>query len=148
VPPGNPMARKIVLTLCDAGHAGWEGERASDVNTDTQEVFMSAGYTTSVLAVISLIVSAAPLRAQDASAPHDVANIPANAGAFAPRDVDLQRNQSITFGVPAHAADAENGATALFENAWDFSKPDSIPGFGSLPSGYDSRPVMPQISGK
>ena len=66
---------------------------------------MSAGYTTSVLAVISLIVSAAPLRAQDASAPHDVANIPANAGAFAPRDVDLQRNQSITFGVPAHAAD-------------------------------------------
>ena len=107
---------------------------------------MSAGYTTSVLAVISLIVSAAPLRAQDASAPHDVANIPANAGAFAPRD--LQRNQSITFGIPAHAADAENSSTALSENAWDFGKPDSIPGFGSLPSGYDPRPVMPQISGK
>ena len=73
MPPGTRWDRKIVLTLCDAGHAGWESERASDVNTDTQEVFMSAGYTTSVLAVISLIVSAAPLRAQDASAPHDVA---------------------------------------------------------------------------
>ena len=108
---------------------------------------MSARYTTSILVVVSLIV-AAPLRAQDASAQHGVANIPANAGAFAPRDVDLQRNQSITFGVPAHAADAENSSTALSENAWDFSKPDSIPGFGSLPSGYDSRPVMPQISGK
>ena len=141
MPPGNPMARKIVLTLCDAGHAGWEGERASDVNTDTQEVFMSARYTTSILVVVSLIV-AAPLRAQDASAPHDAAN----AGAFAPRD--LERNPSMTaFGAPARAADAESSA-ALFENAWDFTRPDSIPGFGSLPFGYDSRPVMPQISGK
>jgi hypothetical protein len=115
------------------------------VNTDTQEVFMSARYTTSILVVVSLIV-AAPLRAQDASAQHGVANIPANAGAFVPRD--LERNPSMTaFGVPARAADAENGS-ALLENGWDFTRPDSIPGFGSLPFGYDSRPVMPQISGK
>jgi len=108
---------------------------------------MSARYTTSILAVVSLIVSAAPLRAQDASTLHDVANIPANTGAFAPRD--LERNPSMTtFGIPAHAADAENGSTALSENAWDFTRPDSIPGFGSLPFGYDSRPVMSQISGK
>ena len=108
---------------------------------------MSARYTTSILAVVSLIVSAAPLRAQDAGTLHDVANIPANAGAFAPRD--LERNPSMTtFGVPAHAADAENSSAALSENAWDFTRPDSIPGFGSLPFGYDSRPVMPQISGK
>lgn len=105
---------------------------------------MSARYTTSILVVVSLIV-AAPLRAQDASAPHDAANIPANAGAFAPRD--LERNPSMTaFGAPARAADAESSA-ALFENAWDFTRPDSIPGFGSLPFGYDSRAVMPQISG-
>ena len=107
---------------------------------------MSARYTTSILVVVSLIVSAAPLRAQDASAPQGVANIPANAGAFAPRD--LERNPSMTaFGVPARGADAENGS-ALLENGWDFTRPDSIPGFGSLPFGYDSRPVMPQISGK
>jgi len=107
---------------------------------------MSARYTSTILAVVSLIASAAPLRAQDASTQHDGANIPANAGAFAPRD--LERYPSMTtFGVPARAADAENGS-ALLENAWDFTRPDSIPGFGSLPFGYDSRPVMPQISGK
>ena len=107
---------------------------------------MSARYTTTVLAVVSLIVSAAPLRAQDARTLHDVTNFAPNAGALAPRD--LERNPSImTFGVPARAADAENGS-ALLENGWDFTRPDSIPGFGSLPSGYDSRAVMPQISGK
>ena len=104
---------------------------------------MSARCTTTVLAVVSLIVSAAPLRAQDARTLHDVTNIAPNAGAFAPHD--LERYPSVmTFGVPGRAADAES----LLENAWDFTRPESIPGFGSLPFGYDSRPLMPQISGK
>jgi hypothetical protein len=110
---------------------------------------MSARHTTSALAIIFLIASAAHINAQDGNAPLDVANVPASAGAFVPRHVDQLRTQSaITFGIPVHAGDAENGSTILSENAWDFSKPDSIPGFGTLPPSYNARPVMPQMSGK
>ena len=33
----------------------------------------------------------------------------------------------------------------LAENSYDFTNPDSIPGFGTLPPSYDSRRVMPLI---
>jgi len=37
---------------------------------------------------------------------------------------------------------------SLTENSWDFTKPDSIPGFGTLPQNYDARAVLPKFSGK
>jgi hypothetical protein len=110
---------------------------------------MSATNISSLLAITFLIASAAHISAQDANAPLDVANVPASTGAFVLRDVDQLRSQSsATFGLPAHIGDLESGSSALSENAWDFTKPDSIPGFGALPPSYDSAPVMPQISGK
>ena len=36
----------------------------------------------------------------------------------------------------------------LTENSWDFTKPDSIPGFGTLPQNYDVRAILPKSSGK
>ena len=37
---------------------------------------------------------------------------------------------------------------SLAENSWDFTKPDSIPGFGTLPQNYDARAILPKFSGK
>jgi hypothetical protein len=109
---------------------------------------MSARNATRALAIISLIVSAAPVRAQDTGAPLDVASAPRSVGTFVPGG-DLQRNQSeMAFGVAPKAADTQSALHALSENAWDFTNPNSIPGFGFLAPGYDSRSVMPQISGK
>jgi hypothetical protein len=46
--------------------------------------------------------------------------------------------------------DVVNAGTSLglTENSWDFTKPDSIPGFGTLPQNYDARTVLPKFSGK
>jgi hypothetical protein len=51
------------------------------------------------------------------------------------------------------ASASVDGATpgallSLTENSWDFTKPDSIPGFGTLPQNYDVRAVLPKSSGK
>ena len=47
------------------------------------------------------------------------------------------------------ALDAAKAASpALVENAWDFTNPNSIPGFGTLPQGYDARSVLPKFSGE
>jgi hypothetical protein len=35
----------------------------------------------------------------------------------------------------------------LAENAWDFNDPTAMPGFSSLPSGYDKKKVLAQIFG-
>ena len=43
---------------------------------------------------------------------------------------------------------AATGSTILSENSWNFGDPDSIPGFGTLPQGYDARPVLPRFSGE
>ena len=44
---------------------------------------------------------------------------------------------------------ATSGALlSLTENSWDFTKPDSIPGFGTLPQNYDARAILPKFSGK
>ncbi len=37
---------------------------------------------------------------------------------------------------------------SLTENSWDFTKPNSIPGFGTLPQTYDAQAVLPKLSGK
>ena len=37
---------------------------------------------------------------------------------------------------------------SLTENSWDFTKPDTIPGFGTLPQNYDARAILPKFSGK
>jgi hypothetical protein len=37
---------------------------------------------------------------------------------------------------------------SLTENSWDFTKPDSIPGFGTLPPNYNAQAVLPKFSGK
>lgn len=64
--------------------------------------------------------------------------------------------RSTAFGLAAIALIALSGAaaaqtsttpdTALSENAYDFNKPDSIPGFGTLPPDYDSKAVRPLTS--
>ena len=43
---------------------------------------------------------------------------------------------------------AKVASPSLAENAWDFTNPDSIPGFGTLPGDYDSRDVLPKFSGE
>ena len=42
-------------------------------------------------------------------------------------------------------SEASGGPGGLAENAYDFTNPDSIPGFGTLPPNYDSSGVMPRI---
>jgi hypothetical protein len=41
---------------------------------------------------------------------------------------------------PVLAQQTAAASEALVENGWDFNKPDTIPGFGSLPP-YDGTPV-------
>lgn len=98
----------------------------------------------SILAIIFLVAFAPYAGAQEQSGQLDVANA-AGTGAFAFRDIPHSALPAATLDVLEHVAD-ENGLS-LSENAWDFTRPDSIPGFGSLPRNYDSRRVMPQISG-
>jgi hypothetical protein len=42
----------------------------------------------------------------------------------------------------------DRASLSLTENSWDFTKPDSIPGFGTLPQNYDTQAVLPKFSGK
>ena len=99
----------------------------------------------SILAIIFLVASTPYGGAQERGGPLDVANA-AGIGASAFRDIPQSTRPAATLDVLEHVAD-ENGLS-LSENAWDFTRPDSIPGFGSLPRNYDSRRVMPQISGE
>ncbi len=61
-------------------------------------------------------------------------------------------------GVPQHLARAAlrrawaadpaiRDFVGLQENDWDFTKPDSVPGFGDLPPGYDVKKVVAQLFG-
>ena len=54
----------------------------------------------------------------------------------------------ISFIAPSNAQEANVQSTALAENSWDFTNPNSIPGFGTLPQNYDTRAVLPKFSGK
>src|SRR5258708_6306811 len=40
---------------------------------------------------------------------------------------------------------ARSATLPMTENAYDFNNIDGIPGFGTLPPAYDSKPVMPRI---
>ena len=68
----------------------------------------------------------------------EMARLPAAAGAIAPSS-PLPRD------LIEHASGADG--SRLSENSWDFTKPESIPGFGPLPPGYDTRPLLPRFSG-
>lgn len=48
----------------------------------------------------------------------------------------------------AQQAGASSTSLSLTENSWDFTKPDSIPGFGTLPQSYDAQAALPKLSGK
>jgi len=100
------------------------------------------------LAVVILIASAFLVAAHNTPKTIDVANHPAITEKLEPQStVRLSRAPSTvavrttSTGVIA----APPTALPLAENAYDFNNIDSIPGFGTLPSAYDSRPVMPRI---
>ena len=67
----------------------------------------------------------------------EMARFPAAAGAIAPSS-PLPRD------LIEHATGADG--SRLSENSWDFTQPETIPGFGTLPPGYDPR-VLPRFSG-
>jgi hypothetical protein len=105
---------------------------------------MSIKSAATAFAIALLLGSTAQVRAQETDAPLDTAHIPSRAGAFAPGDTELRHSAATaTFGMPAQAG----GTLDLCENAWDFSKPDTIPGFGSLPPNY-ARSLLPRFSGE
>ena len=52
-----------------------------------------------------------------------------------------QASASVDVGTPG-------ALLSLTENSWDFTKPDSIPGFGTLPPNYDARAILPKSSSK
>jgi hypothetical protein len=81
---------------------------------------MSATQVKSALAIAILIAAIGPSGAQEAIASLESTSIAAGAGT----------------------------SLSLSENSWDFTKPDSIPGFGTLPQSYDARAVLPRFSGE
>ena len=102
---------------------------------------MSAMYAIDALAIAILTASTGPGVTQETGASLDVANIPAAAGEF-------RRNPSASRAVPIGIGEILHTSPGLSENSWDFGNPDSIPGFGSLPQGYDSRALLPRFSGE
>src|SRR5437660_7127267 len=99
---------------------------------------MSPTYDTCALAIAILIASAGPCATQEASAPLDVAKIPAAAGAYAGQEIESRRKPPVSRAVPIGIGEILHAPLGLSENSWDFASPDSIPGFGTLPAGYDS----------
>src|SRR5437016_2294902 len=109
---------------------------------------MSATHGTGALAIAILIALTGPGATQETGAPLDVANIPAAAGAYVHQELELRRKPSASRAVPIGIGEILHSSPGLSENSWDFGNPDSIPGFGTLPRGYDSRPVLPRLSGE
>jgi hypothetical protein len=50
-----------------------------------------------------------------------------------------------TANVASATGEGSASLAAMSENAYDFTNPDSIPGFGSLPHDYDAAAVMPRF---
>jgi hypothetical protein len=50
-------------------------------------------------------------------------------------------------GASVDAATAA-ASLSLTENSWDFTNPDSVPGFGTLPQNYNAAAVLPKFSGE
>jgi len=93
---------------------------------------MSTRILTVALSAIALIAVAAPATAQEGRFPAEIAVLP---------DVGLTGDNTDSVRAPAGARDyrvlwadpAIKDFVGLSENGWDFSKPDTIPGFGSMP---------------
>ena len=47
----------------------------------------------------------------------------------------------------AQQADEQSAAAGMAENAWDFTDPNGVPGFGPMTSTYDVRVLMPKLAG-
>ena len=109
---------------------------------------MSAMHATSASALAILIALTGPGATQEAGASLDVANGPATAGAYTHQDLGLRRKPSASRAVPIGIGEILHNSPGLSENSWDFGNPDSIPGFGTLPQGYDSRALLPRFSGE
>lgn len=108
---------------------------------------MSAMHGASARSIAILIALTGPGATQETGAPLDVANIPAAAGAYAHQDVEFRRRPSSSRVAPIGIGETSRNLPGLSENSWDFTNPDSIPGFGTLPHGYDTRPFLPRFSG-
>jgi|tagenome__1003787_1003787.scaffolds.fasta_scaffold16255590_1 hypothetical protein len=109
---------------------------------------MSARYGTNALALAILIALSAPGATQETGAPVDLANIPAAAGAFTHQEAEMRLKRSSSRVAPSSIGELSHNPPGLTENSWDFTSPDSIPGFGTLPQNYDPRPVLPRFSGE
>ena len=102
---------------------------------------MSRAKTVS-LAVVILITSAFLVAA------HNTPNHPAITGEREPQSKARLTQAPSTVAASAASTDivaAPPAVLPMTENAYDFNNIDGIPGFGTLPPAYDSRPVMPQI---
>lgn len=108
---------------------------------------MSRTRTIAGLAIAFLIASAFFVAAQDTRKTIELANYPGLAGDAGPQIAALAPH--LTWSAAAGGVtgpQAVSGAAPLLaENAYDFNNIDGIPGFATLPPGYDSAAVMPQI---
>jgi hypothetical protein len=102
------------------------------------------------LAVIILIASAFLVAARDTSKTIEVANYPAITRDAEPQIAARARDAALrgTIAEMSVSVEASPRELPLAENAYDFNKIDSIPGFGTLPPTYDTKPVMPRIGGE
>src|SRR5215212_4016497 len=105
-------------------------------------------YGTNALALAFLIALSAPGATQETGAPVDLANIPTAAGAFTLPEAEMRLKPSAARAAPTGVGELSRNESGLAENSWDFTSPDSIPGFGTLPQNYDPRPVLPRFSGE
>jgi hypothetical protein len=93
---------------------------------------MSTRILTVALSAIALMAMNAAAAAQEGRFPAEIAVLP---------DVPLNGDNTDSVRAPAGARDyrvlwadpAIKDFVGLSENGWDFSKPDTIPGFGSMP---------------
>jgi hypothetical protein len=100
------------------------------------------------LAVVILIASAFLVAAHNTPKTIAVANHPAITGKPEPQSnarLSLAPSTAAASAASAGVIVAPSTALPLAENAYDFNNIDGIPGFGTLPPAYDSRPVMPRI---
>jgi hypothetical protein len=98
---------------------------------------------------------AAPPACEEAAPPaFDLSKLPSLDSITAASDV----RAFLAPGVPQHLARAAlrrawaadpaiRDFVGLQENDWDFTRPDSVPGFGDLPPGYDVKKVVAQLFG-
>jgi hypothetical protein len=99
---------------------------------------MSATHGMSALAIAILIAWPGPGATQETG----------TAGAYAHQELELRGKPSSSRAVPIGIGEILHLSPGLSENSWDFGNPDSVPGFGTMPQGYDSRALRPRFSGE